>query len=190
MDAPDLSYIAEGLRSLALPIASLTLDPANARKHPERNLAAVENSLRRFGQRIPIVVQKQGMVVRAGNARLDCAKKLGWTHIAALVVDESDVTATAFAIADNRTAELAQWDDDVLAAILHSLQTADFPIIDIGFSLEDLQSLTSDSELRTVGELPTDTVFRVLVTCNGEQDQGALLTRLEAEGYKCQLLMS
>lgn len=48
---------------------------------------------------------------------------MGWTHVAALVVDESAVEATAFAIADNRTSELAEWDDGVLAETLKALPT-------------------------------------------------------------------
>lgn len=103
--------IAEALRSFAIPISDLFLDTKNARKHGRANLAAIAESLSRFKQRIPIVVQKQGMIVRAGNGRVMAAKKLGWTHMAALVVDESEVEAVAYALADNRTAELASWDD-------------------------------------------------------------------------------
>lgn len=116
-----LGYIAEPLRALALPIADLHPDPSNARTHDERNLAAIVASLSRFGQRLPIVVQKQGMIVRAGNGRLAAAKSLGWSHMACVVVDEQSVDATAYAIADNRTAELAGWDDETLASLLQSL---------------------------------------------------------------------
>lgn len=116
-----LGYIAEALRPLAVPIDTLNPDPANARTHNEKNLSAIAASLSRFGQRAPIVVQRQGMVVRAGNGRLLAARQLGWQSIAAVIVDESSVDATAFAIADNRTAELAGWDDDTLASLLQSL---------------------------------------------------------------------
>jgi len=116
-----MGYIAEPLRPLALPIDQLHPDPSNARTHDERNLAAIVASLSRFGQRLPIVVQKQGMIVRAGNGRLAAAKSLGWSHMACVVVDEASVDATAYAIADNRTAELAGWDDETLAALLQSL---------------------------------------------------------------------
>src|SRR5437773_9448552 len=98
-----LEHIAESLRALALPIASLSLDPANARTHDEKNLGAIKGSLSRLGQRLPPLVQKQGMIVRAGNGRVMAAKELGWTHLATVVVDESEVEATAHAIADNRS---------------------------------------------------------------------------------------
>lgn len=59
-----------------LRISDLTPDPANARRHSKRNIEAIANSLRLFGQRKPIVVQKAGMVVRAGNATLEDARDL------------------------------------------------------------------------------------------------------------------
>ena len=130
-----MSQILESLRPLAVPIDTLHPDPANARKHSDRNLDAIKGSLAKFGQRKPIVVQKDGMIVRAGNGTLAAAKALGWSEIAAVLVDEGDVEATAYAIADNRTAELATWDDDVLASLLHGLeQDDDFDHLLTGFS--------------------------------------------------------
>lgn len=137
-----LAYIAEALRPLAVPIETLNPDAANARTHDERNLAAIRASFERFGQRLPIVVQRQGMVVRAGNGRLAAAKQIGWTHLAAVVVDENDVEAVSFALADNRTAELAAWDDQALATLLQSLPTE----ARIGFDDSDLSNL-----LRSLG---------------------------------------
>ena len=116
-------HIDESLQKLAVPVESLTLDPANARKHPERNLETIKGSLERFGFRQPVVVQKQGMIVRAGNARVQVARAMGWTHVPAVIVDEADVEATAYAIADNRTSELAEWDKNTLASLLESLDS-------------------------------------------------------------------
>lgn len=136
------TYIAPQLWPLAIPIDSVNLDAANARKHPEKNMAAIVASLSRFGQRAPIVVQKQGMIVRAGNGRVEAAKSLGWKSIAAVVVDESSVDATAFAIADNRTAELAEWDNDVLASLLNTMPPDDLAAT--GFDKDDLDELLSE----------------------------------------------
>jgi Predicted transcriptional regulators len=186
--AAGLDYIAEPLRPLAVPIGELNADPANARRHPDRNMAAIEASLRRWGQRFPIVVQRQGMVVRAGNGRLEAARRLGWTHLAAVVVDEDSVEATAFALADNRSAELAEWDDEALAALLQSLPT-DVPT---GFSEGDLEALLAELNPVASGDTSEQLdglVYKVLVECDGEQAQVGLLERLEAEGYKCRALM-
>jgi len=110
--------IVEQLRELEVPIENLHPDPANARKHNEKNLDAIKASLAAYGQRKPIVVQRQGMIVRAGNGTLQAAKALGWKRIAAVIVDEDNSTAAQFAIADNRTAELAEWDNETLATLL------------------------------------------------------------------------
>src|ERR1700682_3622251 len=121
---PDLSHIAEALRPLAIPCSSLNPDPDNARLHSEENIEAIMKSLAEFGQDQPLVVQKQGMIVRKGNGRLQAAQRLGWEWIAAFVVDENDVRAVARAIADNRTAELATWDEEKLAQMLRSIREA------------------------------------------------------------------
>src|SRR5438309_1239332 len=66
-----------------LPISTLSEDPANARRHPQRNLEQIKASLRRFGQQKPIVVDATN-TVRAGNGTLAAARALGWTTIQAV----------------------------------------------------------------------------------------------------------
>ena len=116
-------------------IAQLSLDPSNARKHSARNLDAIAASLKKFGQRKPIVVHKG--VVLAGNGTLEAAKTLGWTEIeVAEVPSDWDLdTAKAYALADNRTAELAEWDESELAKQLLELQDADWDITELGFEI-------------------------------------------------------
>jgi ParB-like chromosome segregation protein Spo0J len=133
------TYIAEGLRHLAVPIETLVPDAANARRHGPRNMEAIKASLARWGQRQPIVVQRKGNIVRAGNGRLEAAKAIGWTHIAAVVVDDESADAVAFAIADNRTAELAEWDTETLATLLDTLPQE--VKVDTGFTDADLAGL-------------------------------------------------
>lgn len=115
------AHIAEDLRKLAVAVADLNPDPSNARRHGERNLDAIKASLAAFGQRKPLVVQREGMIVRAGNGTLAAAQALGWEQIAAVVIDEDSAQAVQFAIADNRTAELAEWDDETLATLLDGM---------------------------------------------------------------------
>ena len=115
-----LDYIAEPLRSLAVPIAELHEDPSNARKgHAVDRIAA---SLKQYGQRKPIVVNRaQGGKVEAGNGTLAAAKSLGWTNIAAVFVDDDAATAAAYGIADNRVGEFSEWDADILADLVPTL---------------------------------------------------------------------
>jgi ParB-like chromosome segregation protein Spo0J len=121
-----------------VPISSLSQDPSNARKHPDRNLEQIKASLRRFGQQKPIVVDATN-TVRAGNGTLAAAIALGWTSIAIVRSDLPKTELTAYAIADNRTAELAEWDAQILSATL-----ADPEIGDVGFSEKELADLLGD----------------------------------------------
>lgn len=109
--------IADGLKALAVPISSLKFDPRNAREHNERNLQAIKDSLCLFGQVKPVVVRKQTRVVMAGNGTMQAATELGWTKIAAVIVPMSDLDAAGYGVADNRTAELATWNLDVMKEI-------------------------------------------------------------------------
>jgi ParB-like chromosome segregation protein Spo0J len=117
--------IIESLRSLAVSVSTLTLDPDNVRLHDDKNLDAIKKSLSRFGQRKPVVVRRSDRVVIAGNGTLTAAKGLGWSEVAAVFVDDDSVTSKAYAIADNRTAELAQWDDQELVRTLDLIRESD-----------------------------------------------------------------
>jgi len=149
---------------MLVPIDSVHHDPSNARRHPDRNIESIVASINRFGQRFPIVVQRDGMIVRAGNGRLDAMKKLGWSHVAAVVVDEPSADATAFAIADNRTSELAEWDDETLASLLQSLDKDDREVAGFNDSelSELLDRLTPDVEIKEdeVPEPPVDPITK------------------------------
>jgi site-specific DNA-methyltransferase (adenine-specific) len=108
----------------SIKVADLSLDPSNVRKHSRRNLDAIKASLRKFGQQKPIVIDAKGIVL-AGNGTLTAAQELGWTEIDIIRTELAGVEATAFAIADNRTAELAEWEEDKLAQVLQSLKVED-----------------------------------------------------------------
>jgi ParB-like chromosome segregation protein Spo0J len=111
------------LAPLAVPISSVKFDPRNARKHPERNVKAIEASLRDSGQQKPVVVNERGEVI-AGNGTLMAAQRLGATHVAVIVYDGTPEAARRFALADNRTAELAEWDDAALASLISEMSSA------------------------------------------------------------------
>lgn len=127
------------LKIESVSIESLDLDPDNARRHSARNLQAIAHSLKEFGQRRPIVLH--GDTVIAGNGTLQAAQALGWKTISATRVPaEWPVErAKAFAIADNRTAELASWDGQQL---LDTLQNLDDTLLQAtGFQANDLKDL-------------------------------------------------
>jgi len=123
--------------------ADISHDPGNTRTHDARNIESIAASLRRFGQQKPIVVNADGVVI-AGNGTLAAARKLGWSEVAVVRTGLDGVDAAAYAIADNRTAELAAWDDDALAKTLAALQNDE--------SIDELVTGFSEQEIDTMLE--------------------------------------
>ena len=123
-------------------IASLMLDPANVRTHDSKNLESIKASLARFGQQKPIVVNSKGIIV-AGNGTMMAAKMLNWSSVEIVRTDLEGAEAIAYAIADNRTAELAGWDEAALAQQLAALQIDDEELANIaGFTDAEIEAMT------------------------------------------------
>jgi hypothetical protein len=156
------------LRIETVKVDSLNFDPTNARKHDQKNLDAIAGSLRLFGQRKPIIVTPDNIVV-AGNGTLEAAKKLGWTDI---VISRTPVGWTwdqikAYALADNRTAELAEWNAEVLKEQMLELDANGWELQEFGFvelqpplgNPDDHENLYTQSvnipQYEIVGEQPT-----------------------------------
>jgi len=141
-------------------IKDLILDPQNARLHDKRNLEAIAGSLQTFGQRKPIVIDANNTIV-AGNGTVTAAKNLGWNQILAVRVP-SDWTAEqikAYALADNRTSELAEWDSTILSNQLIELDDAGWAVEDFGFLplspviVDDPFSLLKDEERKDATQM-------------------------------------
>lgn len=120
--------------AVAEPIDSLTVHPRNARRG---NIKLIAESLAAHGQYRPIVAQTSTRHILAGNHTWQAAKSLGWTSIAVTWLDVDDAEAAAVLIADNRTSDLATYDDAALATLLRSLPSLD----GTGFDRYDLDKL-------------------------------------------------
>ena len=111
--------ITEGLMPLATPIDWVEQDSLNARTG--HNIKALSDSLIKYGQRKPIVVNKNTNVIEAGNGTYKAAVSLGWDTIAVVYVHDDSETAIGYSIADNRLAELSEWDDVLLDELLEEV---------------------------------------------------------------------
>ena len=146
-------------------LTELALDPANVRKHDERNLEAIKGSLARFGQQKPIVVDEKG-VIRAGNGTFEAARSLGWESIQIVQTDLTGIEAAAYAIADNRTSDLSEFDEGDLAKLLEQLQAED-ALAGVGFTDEEIGALLraqeEEQELEDdgPGEVPENPVSKL-----------------------------
>jgi ParB-like chromosome segregation protein Spo0J len=177
---------------------TLKHDPKNARKHSARNIEAIAASLREFGQRRPLVVR--GDVVIAGNGTLEAAVSIGWETIAITRVPSTWTAkqAKAYAVADNRTAELAAWDHEQL---LETLTDLDAPLVEAaGFDPADLSTLTAGLEdLHTPAPGSADYApipeadeyqeqYGVNVLCEDPDDQMHVYDMITKLGYKCRVV--
>jgi DNA modification methylase len=114
--------------------------PNNPRNN-DQAVAAVAASIQAFGFRQPLVVDEEGMIV-VGDTRLKAAKKLGLTHVPVHVaVGLTPAQCKAYRIADNKSAELADWNNDRLVQELADLQKLDFDMDLVGFSADELGRL-------------------------------------------------
>ena len=189
--APDLSYIAEQLRPLATPLDDLIPDPANARTHRDANLTAIKASLRVYGQRKPVVVNRRNGVVEAGNGTLQAARALKWTHLAVVFVDDDPSTAAGYAISDNRTAELADWDDAALGLLLREIETGDADLQAMLSQLaEDEELIPKDEEPAPVPDGAYAEQYGVIVICRDEAHQQEVYEQLEAAGHNCKVVVT
>ena len=148
-------------------IDDLDLDPKNARKHDEKNLKAIADSLEQFGQRKPIVVTAANVIV-AGNGTVEAAKSLGWAEVSIvrIPVDWTPEMVKAYALADNRTAELAEWDAKVLADQLIELDAVGWDVFEFGFA--ELQPPTNPNFLPDENDQPRLDQFSPVIcpSCN------------------------
>jgi len=169
----DLGYIIPPLREHATPVDDLKIDPANANTHPDKNMRAIRDSLHEFGQRQVIVARENGTVI-AGNGRLEAAREMGWSHIACVQVDDDEITAMRYAIADNRSGELSEWDDEVLAQTLDAIREQD-DLQGTGFEDDDLDELLSglggDVDVSDVPDAQTDRADELLEKWGVERGQ-------------------
>lgn len=100
-------------------------------RHNEKAVDAVAASIKEFGWKVPVVIDKDG-VIAAGHTRVAAAKKLGIKTVPCIVADDlTEEQIRAFRLADNKTAELAEWDEDLLALELEALR--DFQMEQFGF---------------------------------------------------------
>jgi len=136
-----------------VPLDSLHQDPSNVRSHGARNLEAICASLKRFGQAEPLVVQRDTGRIIGGNCRLQAMKHLGWIECEIVELDIDDLKATALAIALNRTAELAEWDEPALARLLQQLREED-GLAGVGFDDAEIDRLIAelDTAVDDVGD--------------------------------------
>jgi ParB-like chromosome segregation protein Spo0J len=106
----------------------------------EHAVDAVAQSIRSFGFNVPILCD-QNMMIVAGHTRWKAAKRLGLRAVPVIQLEMTDVQRRAFAVADNKTGELAGWDYGRLEKVLEELVAAKVELPSLGFAEAELQAL-------------------------------------------------
>lgn len=124
----------------------------NNPRHNENAIDSVANSIKEFGFKVPIVIDKNGVIV-TGHTRYAAAQKLGMKTVPCIIADDlTPEQVKAFRIADNKTSELAEWDLDKLDIELNGIESIDmseFGFDDLDFEEEEepTSTITSGEEL-------------------------------------------
>jgi ParB-like nuclease domain len=148
--------IVDELLPLAVPVSNIVEMPGNPRRG---DVAAIARSFRVFGQRKPLVARKTGEdetggpvgYLTAGNHGLKAVRELGWDKVAVVWVDEDETTAAAYALADNRTADLGDYDNELLLQQLQEVAgEADELLLEAtAYSQADIEALMRMAGLLT-----------------------------------------
>lgn len=126
-----------------VPIDKLQLNPRNPRIAPTSAILALKKSIEEFGWTNPVLVQKSSNIVIAGHQRIKAAKLAGLSEIPVIFLDFDDTKSLAYNIADNKLAELTDWDQRELILGLESLNK-DLDLTLLGFNKEELEQLVPD----------------------------------------------
>jgi DNA modification methylase len=128
-----------------LPLSALKPNPKNARTHSAKQIEQIATSIRRFGWVVPVVVDEHDRIV-AGHGRYAAARKLQLDMVPAIrVAFLTDEDRRAFALAENRIAELSGWDSALLSEELNALFESGYELELTGFSLADLDFAIPES---------------------------------------------
>lgn len=126
------------------PIEALIPYARNSRMHSDAQVAQIAASIREFGWTNPVLVDGSNGII-AGHGRVLAARKLGFDQVPVIeLVHLSESQKRAYVLADNKLAENAGWDDELLRIELEALQAAGFDLSLTGFADDELAALMAE----------------------------------------------
>lgn len=171
----------------------------NARTHSAKQIAKIEASLSRFGWTTPLGVAGDDLLY--GHARLAAAQNMrrearpiarDLDANRVPTVDLSPLSAAerrAYIIADNKLASDAGWDNNLLRIDMNSLRLDGFELTLTGFNTLELNTLLGVAGAPERPRITDGMSYQIVIECNDEHHQGAILARLQGEGLKARPLI-
>ena len=135
----------------------------NARTHSVKQIAQIAASIRTFGFNNPVLIDKHNVII-AGHGRVEAAKLLGLETVPVIRLEHlSEAEKRAYILADNKLAEKAGWDAEILAIELQNLidLDLDFDISVTGFDMPEIDVLIGDLDATSQKPDPADAVPEV-----------------------------
>lgn len=132
-------------------IGKLKPYPNNTKRHPESQIAALQKSISEFGFINPILADNDLEII-AGHARYHAAKADGKKQIPVIIIDISKDKAKKLRIADNRIAELGEWDNDLLRDEIAGWSPEELTVT--GWNTEDFSQLPDPERDAQIHEAP------------------------------------
>lgn len=128
----------------------------NNARHNEKAIDVVAQSIKEFGFKNPILIDSNNEII-AGHTRLLAAQKLGFKEVPTIKVEDlTPEQVKAFRIADNKTAEFAEWNFELLAKEMEELKVADYDLSLTGFDWSEAEKLLDTLKEESDGENPDD----------------------------------
>ena len=127
------------MKNITVALDKLTPDPRNARTHPPQQVARLAGSIKEFGFLQPVIINEDNRII-AGHGRVEAARTAGLEKVPCIQVDHlSETQERAYVLADNKLAQMAEWDLDMLENEVKALQGLDFDLDVTGFTEEEIQ---------------------------------------------------
>ena len=162
----------------------------NARTHSAVQVAQIAESITQWGFTNPILIQPDGTII-AGHGRFLAAQSLSMAEVPVLVISGwTQEQIRAYVLADNKLAENAGWDEDLLKLELGDLKESGFDLGLAGYTDDEIDKLLTEPEAPDASPQITEMNYAIILRCDSEQSQMELLARFENEGLKCEALIS
>lgn len=147
-------------------VSSLTVDPKNARRHSEAQIAEIVASIERFSYTAPVIIRPTGQII-GGHATVLALKRIEQEDVDVRVVHGlTDAGYAALGVALNKIPENSRWDDSVLRDVLGEIDAGGEDTSGLGFSSAELTKLLeepADLELKEIETSEVDDEFWISV---------------------------